>query len=77
MAEFIFEGENYWNMRRWKRLDYMNRPVTGWDIQQNTPAMFYRMRTLYTPNNTYREFLAPIAERDLNVNPNLVQNPLW
>ncbi len=77
MVEFIFEGENYWNMRRWKRLDYMNRPVTGWDIQQNTPGMFYRMRTLYTPNNTYREFLAPIAEHDLNVNPNLVQNPLW
>lgn len=77
MIELIFEGENYWNMRRWKRLDLMNRPVTGWDMLQNTPAAFYRARTLYTPHNTYRDFLAPIRESDLNVNPNLVQNPLW
>ncbi len=77
MIEFIFEGDNYWNMRRWKRLDLMNRPVTGWDMLQNTPAAFYRTRTLYTPFNTYREFLAPIRESDLSVNPNLVQSPLW
>lgn len=77
MIEFIFEGENYWNMRRWKRLDLMNRPVTGWDISQNTPAAFYKVRSIYQPHNTYRDFLAPIKEYNLYVNPNLVQNPLW
>ncbi|OQP58044.1 hypothetical protein A3860_39550 [Niastella vici] len=77
MIEFIFEGENYWNMRRWKRLDLMNRPITGWDVLQNTPDAFYRLKTIYKPNNTYRDYLSPIREYDLFVNPNLVQNPLW
>ncbi|MBO9593915.1 MAG: RagB/SusD family nutrient uptake outer membrane protein [Niabella sp.] len=77
MIEMIFEGENYWNMRRWKRLDLMNRPITGWNIEQKTTADFYRMRTIYTPHNTYRDYLAPIKEYALQVNPNLVQNPLW
>lgn len=77
MIEFIFEGENYWNMRRWKRLDLMNRPVTGWDVSQSNPSTFYRVRTIYQPHNTYRDFLAPIRETNLYVNPNLVQNPLW
>ncbi|HVI44851.1 MAG TPA: RagB/SusD family nutrient uptake outer membrane protein [Chitinophaga sp.] len=77
MIEFMFEGENYWNMRRWKRLDLMNRPVTGWDVSQSTPATFYRLKTIYQPHNTYRDYLTPIREYDLFVNPNLVQNPLW
>ncbi|MGF7233320.1 RagB/SusD family nutrient uptake outer membrane protein, partial [Arachidicoccus sp.] len=77
MIEFMFEGNNYWNMRRWKRLDLMNRPVTGWDYQQSTTADFYRLKTIYTPHNTYRDYLAPLKEYDLEVNPNLVQNPLW
>lgn len=77
MIEFIFEGNNYWNMRRWKRLDLMNRPVTGWDYQQKTTAEFYRQKRIYTPHNTYRDYLAPIKEYALQVNPNLVQNPLW
>jgi hypothetical protein len=77
MIEFIFEGENYWNMRRWKRLDLMNRPITGWDVLQSTPATFYRARTIYQPHNTYRDFLSPIKEKNLYVNPNLVQNPMW
>ena len=77
MIEFIFEGENYWNMRRWKRLDLMNRPITGWDVTQSKPSSFYRVRTIYQPRNTYRDYLAPIREQNLYVNPNLVQNPLW
>lgn len=77
MIEFIFEGENYWNMRRWKRLDLINRPITGWDVSQSKPGTFYRMRTIYQPHNTYKDFLSPIREDNLYINPNLVQNPLW
>lgn len=77
MIEFIFEGENYWHMRRWKRLDLMNRPITGWDVLQNSPDAFYRLKTIYKPNNTYRDYLSPIREYNLFVNPELVQNPLW
>jgi len=77
MIEFMFEGNNYWNVRRWKRLDLMNRPITGWDYQQSTPETFYRLKTIFTPTNTYKDFLTPIKQYNLFVNPNLVQNPLW
>jgi len=77
MIEFMFEGNNYWNVRRWKRLDLMNRPITGWDYQQSTPETFYRLKIIFTPTNTYKDFLTPIKQYNLFVNPNLVQNPLW
>ncbi|MCU7552534.1 RagB/SusD family nutrient uptake outer membrane protein [Chitinophagaceae bacterium LB-8] len=77
MNEFMFEGNNFWNERRWKRLDLMNRPITAWDYQQNTPQTFYRLKTIYTPSDTYRDYLTPIKQYNLFVNHNLVQNPLW
>jgi len=77
MIELMFEGENYWNVRRWKSLDIMNRPIKGWDVFQTTTENFYRLKTIFTPNYSYRDFLFPIKEYDLSVNPNLVQNPKW
>jgi len=77
MIEMMFEGENYWNIRRWKSLDLMNRIIKGWDVFQTTPENFYRLKTIFTPNYSYRDFLFPIKEYDLSVNPNLVQNPKW
>lgn len=77
MIEMMFEGENYWNVRRWKDLNTMNQPIKGWDVFQTTTENFYRVKTIHTPNNTYRDFLSPIKEYNLSVNPNLVQNPKW
>ncbi|WP_343319014.1 RagB/SusD family nutrient uptake outer membrane protein [Sphingobacterium multivorum] len=77
LIEFMFEGESYWSMRRWKDLDLMNQPRTGWDVFQTTTENFYRLKTIFVPNYTYRDFLFPIKEYDLAVNPNLVQNPKW
>jgi hypothetical protein len=77
MIELMFEGENYWNLRRWKSLDIMNKPIKGWDVFQTTTENFYRLKTIFTPNYSYKDFLFPIKEYDLSVNPNLVQNPKW
>lgn len=77
MIEMMFEGENYWNLRRWKSLDIMNRPIKGWDVFQTTTENFYRLKTIFTPNYSYKDYLFPIKEYDLSVNPNLVQNPKW
>lgn len=77
MIELMYEGENYWNIRRWKSLDIMNNPIKGWDVFQSTPESFYRLKTIFTPNYSYKDYLFPIKEYDLSVNPNLVQNPKW
>ena len=77
LIEFMFEGESFWNMRRWKDLDLMNQPRIGWDVFQTTVENFYRVKTIFVPNYTYKDFLFPIKEYDLAVNPNLVQNPKW
>jgi len=81
--EFIFEGNNYWNARRWKRSDILARPVTGWDVLKKTtvPAdatkLYYNKVNYFQPAVTLKDFLAPIKEYNLSVNHNLVQNPMW
>lgn len=77
MIEFIFEGSNYWNMRRWRRMDLLNRPVTGWDVFERTSNTYFNRVVYYQPTNSLKDFLAPIREYNLSVNHNLVQNPLW
>lgn len=81
--EFIFEGNNYWNARRWKRMDILNRPITGWDVLKKTTvpgdaaALYYNRVTYFKPVSTLKDYLAPIREYNLSVNHNLVQNPKW
>ena len=81
--EFMFEGNNYWNARRWKRFDILNRPITGWDVLKKTSvpagaaALYYNKVNYFQPVAMIRDFLAPIREYNLSVNHNLVQNPKW
>jgi starch-binding outer membrane protein, SusD/RagB family len=81
--EFMFEGNNYWNARRWMRLDILNRPVTGWDVFKKStvpadaPKVYYNKVNYFYPAATLKDFLAPIKEYNLSVNHNLVQNPMW
>ncbi|MGJ7032445.1 RagB/SusD family nutrient uptake outer membrane protein [Niabella hirudinis] len=75
--EFMFEGNNYWNLRRWKRLDLINRPITGWNVFDKTRSGYYTFKLLGQPASTSRCYLQPIKEYNLSVNHNLVQNPLW
>ena len=77
LIEFMFEGNNYWNARRWHRLDLLNRPVTGWDVFQTERSKYYRKINYFYPVETSRDFLSPIKQYNLSVNHNLVQNPMW
>ena len=79
LIELAHEGHRFWEIRRWKRAKEMwhNQPIRGWDIEQEDTETYYRIRTLYTPQFTTRDYFWPIREYNFSVNTNLVQNPGW
>jgi len=77
MIELSFEGQRFWDLRRWKlALDYMNRPIRGWDIS-GRGLNFYNVTTVYTPRFEFKDYFWPIRENERINNPNLVQNLGW
>lgn len=77
LIELAFEGQRFWDLRRWKDAQkYMNEPIRGWNI--NGPGLeFYNVTTVFTPSYNFRDYLWPIREDEIIKNPNLVQNPGW
>ncbi|WP_316848507.1 RagB/SusD family nutrient uptake outer membrane protein [Pedobacter psychrodurus] len=77
--ELALEGSRFWDLRRWKTAGTeLNGNVQGWDKDQADPTLYYRIITRYTQRFVApRDYLWPIAESNLLVNENLVQNPGW
>lgn len=76
--ELMFEGQRFWDLRRWKTATTeLNKPITGWDLFQETPEGYYRERLIYNQTFRLRDYLWPINENALLANPALVQNPGW
>ena len=77
-SEFACEGQYFWDSHRWKTaMKEQNRPIQGWDWSKSNVQDYYTVTTLYTQRFTYRNYFAPIPERDIINNPLLVQNPGW
>lgn len=77
MIELAFEGQRFWDLRRWKlSAEYMNRPIKGWNIA-GRELEFYNVTTVYTPLFNFKDYFWPIREEELIKNPNLVQNLGW
>ncbi|XHR97785.1 RagB/SusD family nutrient uptake outer membrane protein [Mucilaginibacter sp. UC70_90] len=48
--ELCFEGHRFWDLLRWKTAGVeLNGNVTGWSISENSPELYYRERTIYSP----------------------------
>ena len=78
LIEMAFEGARFWDLRRWKLAqEYMNRPIRGWNVLKQDVREYYRLNTLHTQTFTMRDYLWPIEENELVLNPSLVQNPGW
>lgn len=83
--EFAFEGQRYWDLRRWKdAYDAYNRPVRGLDVSASSAqrTQFYTERvwsTEKTMNRTFsnKMYLWPLDRTVLQKNGKLVQNPGW
>lgn len=78
LIELAFEGQRFWDARRWKKATEMfNTSVQGWDIGQEETRLYYRAKTLYVRQFGTRDYLWPISENNLILNRNIVQNPGW
>lgn len=78
MIETAFEGKRFWDIRRWKTAQQLlNQPLTGWNILGTEAQDYYRVKILQTPVFTTKDYLWPLWEHTVIVNPNLVQNPGW
>ncbi|MDB5121812.1 MAG: RagB/SusD family nutrient uptake outer membrane protein [Sphingobacteriales bacterium] len=76
--ELCFEAQSGWDLRRWKELQsVLSSPLQGWNVYEADALNFYRPRTLVNPVFGIRDYLWPIKDNNLVVNPNLVQNPYW
>ncbi|WP_235292015.1 RagB/SusD family nutrient uptake outer membrane protein [Portibacter lacus] len=77
LIELAFEGQRFWDLRRWKKsIKYMNEPIRGWNIG-GSGLSFYNVNTLFTPTFTSKDYLWPIPLQEIINNPNLVQNVGW
>jgi len=76
--EMMFEGQRFWDLRRWKKAPLeLNKPITGWDVDQESNEGYYRQKVLFDQQFSLKDYFWPIRESDLIVNKNLVQNPGW
>ncbi len=79
LIELAFEGQRFWDVRRWKIADkFWTLPPTRWAFSRNpeeyyVPEVYYhRERTV-----TVKDYLYPISLLDIRINPNLVQTYGW
>lgn len=78
LIEMAFEGNRYWDLRRWKEIEKaLNNPIRGWDIDADNTKTYYQPIVLFNQTFKKHNYLWPISENDLIVNKNLVQNPGW
>jgi len=78
MIEMSFEGDRFWDLRRWKLAkNYMNKPIKGWTVLENGVDEYYTVKTLYSPTFSERDYLWPIPEYEIINHPSLIQNPGW
>lgn len=78
LNELAFEGVRYWDLRRWKLAeDYLNRPIRGLNIYENTADGFYREVELFSPVFEKKDYFTPIRTGVLVSNTNLLQSPYW
>lgn len=78
LIELAFEGQRFWDIRRWKTAaDVLNSPIRAWDLQQVNARDYYRPTVVFNQSFGQKDYFWPIRERDINNNRGLVQNLGW
>lgn len=77
--ELAFEGKRFWDIRRWKQIEELNKQPLGWNFQGDNEDDFYRVtQVAQVPVKfTVKDYFFPIMESNIIVNRNLVQNYGW
>lgn len=78
--ELAFEGERFWDLRRWKKIQEFNEQPLGWNtLRGEVQEDFY----VVTPVSqspvqfSVKDYFWPIMEKELTVNNKLLQNYDW
>lgn len=78
LIELAFEGEPYWDLLRWKEAqEEFKTPISGWNVKGDNTAEYYEVKVLTQPQFSIKNYLCPLKQRTLDINPNLVQNFGW
>jgi len=79
LIELAFEGQRFWDMRRWRLYDQSRTyaPI-GWNNKGRTASEYYTITSVADGLKfSTKDYLWPISISDLRVNPNLVQTYGW
>ncbi|WP_199851487.1 RagB/SusD family nutrient uptake outer membrane protein [Parabacteroides pacaensis] len=78
LIELAFEGQRFWDMRRWKTvIEAYRTPIQGWDLNQREPQYYYRKKVVSNLSFGLKDYFWPISNGNITVNPNLEQNIGW
>ena len=80
LIELSFEGQHFWDIRRWKIAEQMwSNPRMVWNTQGTSPADYYQFVKIDEPKRVFssKEYLWPLSISDLRINSNLVQSYGW
>lgn len=75
-VELAFEGHRFWDMRRWKALEQMNK-VYSLKIEKSDDGFVYTKELYATRNFQEKMNFYPISKTELFINDNLKQNAGW
>lgn len=86
LIELSFEGQRFWDIRRWKTApSEYHTPLQGWNMtvstidgtEEEVNRIMYQPQLLLEQKFGVRDYFWPIRISDIEVNPNLVQNIGW
>ena len=79
LIEFAFEGQRFWDIRRWKLLrNSRTYAPVGWNYRGKTADDYYTVTKVAAGLNFFvKDYLWPISNSDLDINVNLVQSYGW
>lgn len=80
--ELAFEGQRYWDLRRWLEAEVLDEPLYGWNVvasdaegfynNYNGPIVVWSLRSFRSP----RDYFYPIDSEEV-MRSGIVQNPGW
>lgn len=78
LIELAFEGQRFWDVRRWKIADkYWSLPPMSWGESRDPESFYTPLVNGPARQVTFKDYLYPIRNIDVRVNPNLVQTYGW
>lgn len=78
LIELAFEGQRFWDVRRWKIADkYWTLPVTRYNLSKNVEDAYKIVIYADAREVTFKDYLWPLRDQDLRINTNLLQTYGW